>query len=397
MIALINFLIFIGFYLVTVTLPVHVKNLGAADQTVGWVNGIFTLAGLLTRPFVGAGLDSLGRKGIFLAGMALFALTTLSYGWLPTVGLVLLVRFIQGFGWGAANGASNTIASDNLPKPRLAEGMGFFALTGDLATIFAPALGLSLLLKHPFTAVSCCASASLFLAFLLALGLKYRKISTPAQSKAQSKEQSTAQSKAPSQTKSERRLRLVEPTAIRPALIIFLINITFGAINSFVALYAIDRKIEKSGLFFTVMALTMIFCKPRFGRLADRYGTDVVVMPGMLLVFIAVITLSASTTLVWFLLSALLYGIGFGAIFTSLQSLAVRHAPPECLGAATSTFFTGFETGNGFGSILLGIVATRFGYSRMFLISSLAILLALVLYIATRKRRGRAGAGEDAA
>ena len=161
MIALINFLIFIGFYLVTVTLPVHVKNLGAADQTVGWVNGIFTLAGLLTRPFVGAGLDSLGRKGIFLAGIALFALTTSSYGWLPTVGLVLLVRFIQGFGWGAANGASNTIASDNLPKPRLAEGMGF-CLDGRSRHDFRACSGSEPLLKHPFTAVSCCASASLF-------------------------------------------------------------------------------------------------------------------------------------------------------------------------------------------------------------------------------------------
>ena len=148
MIALIHFLIFFGFYLVTPTLPIHVKNLGATDQVVGWVNGVFRLAGLLIRPLIGVGLDRFGRKSIFLAGIVLLALTTLSYGWLPVVGLILLARFVYGFAWGASSGAANTIASDNLPKPRLAEGMGYFALAGDLAIVFAPILGLSILLKY---------------------------------------------------------------------------------------------------------------------------------------------------------------------------------------------------------------------------------------------------------
>ena len=133
----------------------------------------------------------------------------------------------------------------------------------------------------------------------------------------------------------------------------------------------------------------MVVCKPRFGRIADRYGADVVIIPAMFFLFAAVVLLSAATTLTWLLLSALVYGIGFGTVLTNLQSLAVRYALPERIGSATSIFFTGYDAGNGLGSILLGIIATRLGYSRMFLISSLAIVLAFVLYAATRKQAGK--------
>lgn len=109
-------------------------------------------------------LDVYGRKIVFMLGLLVFLLSVLAYNWAPTVLALLLIRFIHGFGWGAANTAGGTIAADIIPKPRLGEGMGYYGLAGTLSMAAAPALGLYI--------VSAANFASLFLRPLLLLPLR---------------------------------------------------------------------------------------------------------------------------------------------------------------------------------------------------------------------------------
>ena len=127
-ITLLNFLIFFSFQMLQPTLPIYVKELGGTDSVVGLVTGIFTVSALIARPFAGKTLDKIGRKPVFIIGLAIFAASVLAYSWLPIIGLILFFRLIHGFGWGISNTAVNTIASDNIPKARFGEGMGYFSL-----------------------------------------------------------------------------------------------------------------------------------------------------------------------------------------------------------------------------------------------------------------------------
>ena len=52
----------------------------------------------------------------------------------------------------------------------------------------------------------------------------------------------------------------------------------------------------------------------------------------------AMLLLSQSTSLPMFLASAVLYGIGQGAVHTSAQTLAILNAPKNRVGAANATF-----------------------------------------------------------
>ncbi len=362
----VNLLIFFGFQMLTPTLPVYVKSLGVADKTIGWITGIFTISALIIRPFIGVALDRLGRKGIFLSGLIIFIIVAAAYSWLPTIGLILLFRFIHGFGWGASSTASSTIASDIIPKKRFGEGMGYYSLASSLAMATAPAVGLSIISRFNFQVVSLLASGLVIISFILALSIKYRKVDKEDQPK--------------------EKIVLYEKTSVRPAIVIFFVAVTYGSITSFLALYALERGIENIGVFFTIYAISMLISRPSFGRVVDRLGVNFAVIPGLICIIIAMILLSMATTLPIFMIAALVYGIGFGATLSSLQTMAIMNTPRHRLGVANATFFTGFDSGIGFGAIILGIVSSAIGYSQMFLWSVLSVVIAFILYFVIGKK-----------
>ena len=68
--------------------------------------------------------------------------------------------------------------------------------------------------------------------------------------------------------------------------------------------------------------------------------------------------------------------------------MAVINAPKERIGAANATFFTGFDGGIGFGSVIGGILAAAFGYGKMYMSLSILVVISAVMYfvISIRKK-----------
>ena len=81
------------------------------------------------------------------------------------------------------------------------------------------------------------------------------------------------------------------------------------------------------------------------------------------------------------MLVAVIYGTGFGAMITSLQTMAVRDVPRNRIGAANATLFTGNDLGIGLGVMLLGMVAEAWGYRDMYLFTAFPLLAALIFYV----------------
>lgn len=355
LITMINLLMFLSFQMFPSTLPPYVKSLGAPDSVLGWITGITTVATLLIRPFTGIMLDKLGRRGIFITGLAAMAVSTAAYGIYPAVGFILAIRFIHGIAWGAASTACSTIASDNIERTRFGEGMGFFSLSGSLSIAIAPAIALSMDLK---TAVWI-AVGFMVLALALTVPMKYR--SKP--------EGGAVKRGAP-----------YERASIFPSAIVFLFMTSHGAILTFLAIYGGQAGIANVGPFFTLYALSMVVTRPPLGRLVDRFGYGAGVWPGVVLVPASLLILSASETLPAFLFCAVLFGIGMGAAQTSLQTMAVANAPEGRTGAANATFFTGFDGGIGFGAVVSGLLSLALGTGNMFAVLAALPILAGILY-----------------
>jgi len=361
LINLANLFIFSGFQMLMPTLPVYAKHLGGSEAVAGMVIAVFAVSSVLIRPFAGRATDQYGRKGIFFLGLLIFILSVLSYSWVPGVGFLLLARFIHGFGWGSSNTAISTVATDVIPENKLGEGMGFFGLTANLSMALAPALGIYIMTTYTFSSLFLTAAMLPSIGLVLALFITYNKPN-------------------PDQARPEG--SLLERSALRPTLIIFFVTMTYGAVVSFLALYAASLNIPNIGPFFTVYALTLLVSRPIFGRLSDKKGFDIVMLPGILCVLATMLILFSAHTMPMFLLAGFVYGVGLGAVQPTLQSMAVKHVPPFRRGAANGTYSTGFDLGIGLGSALWGLLAQAYGYNMLYLWASVPALIALVIYFA---------------
>ena len=144
----------------------------------------------------------------------------------------------------------------------------------------------------------------------------------------------------------------------------------FGAVSSFVLLFAEERSITNAGLYFTVSAGAVFLSRVFGGKLSDQYGRWAIIVPSMGGMGAGLAILSQSGSLPVLLTGAAVMGFAFGSGYPALSALAVDVSPENRRGAAMGTFSAAFEVGIGFGAIGMGIVAGLVGYSSMFLIGS---------------------------
>jgi MFS family permease len=354
-----NLASFISLQILLPTIPVYVDFLGGKKSDVGLVFGFFTISAVLIRPLVGKGLDIWGRRSIYFLGLGVFALSCLVYQWAQTVMILLVIRFIHGFGWGASSTAAATVVSDLIPEQRLGEGMGYFGLTSTVSMAVAPALGLYIIGWFNFNVLFISAALLAVVALIFGALIHYQQ--------------------APAGQVSSQ-VVFIEKSTLRPSLTIFFFATSYGSLISFLVLYAAQKGIENIGIFFTVFAIVIAVIRPIAGILLDRKGYDVVVIPGTIAIFAAMLVLSRAEQLWMFLWVAVLYGIGFGSVQPSMQAMAVNNIPFHRRGAANGTFFSAFDLGIALGAVFGGMISEAVGYADMFMLASVPVGLSLVFY-----------------
>jgi MFS family permease len=151
----------------------------------------------------------------------------------------------------------------------------------------------------------------------------------------------------------------------------------FGTINAFISIFAQSRGIQNPGFYFMVQAIALLVSRMFAGRLADQYGRAIVIIPGIILMAVALALLPLAHGFLYFVISASLFGIGFGSAQPATMALLIDRVRPEQRGLATGTYFMGFDAGISLGSILLGVVSQHCGFGVMWPISAVCTLLGL--------------------
>lgn len=357
-----NFFIFLGFQMTLPTLPLFVKELGGSDQIVGLVVGVFTFSALLFRPFAGHALETRGRQIVYLFGLSLFVLSVGTFAFATSVFMLIMLRIIQGVGWGFSTTASGTIATDLIPPKRRGEGMGYYGLSSNLALALGPALGLSLVGLISFTQLFLISALMGLIALLLSLLIRYKKVE-----------------ESPDKTTTVK-FDVFEKTAINPSILLFFITLTFGGIATFLPLYALEKSVEGIPLYFVVYAVFLMASRLVAGKIYDEKGHMYVFPPGALLIFIAMLLLAWLPSTTVLLIAAAFYGFGFGSVQPALQAWAVNGAADNRKGMANATFFSFFDLGVGIGAMGFGLVAFNLGYQYIYIISALSVVFAIVYY-----------------
>lgn len=361
LIIIINFLVFINHLMILSTFPFYVDYLGGTEAEAGLAATLFSIIAVICRPFIGWMLNNGKRKLILIVGICGMALMPIGYLLLSTLFLAFVCRMIHGASLALSNTSTATIATDIIPRPRFAEGMGMFGLATALATACAPALGLALMDSMGFTTLFLFAALSMVAALILFMLLKVPNIQVE---------------KTPLQLKG-----LFDKDALPASATALVFMLTYGALENFTAKFAAEKGLPSGGIFFAIMAVALLITRLTGGRVTDRKGEGIFVYLCNGAMLLAFLLMGLFPNMVTYLLSAVLAGFGFGGLEPALQSMAVAIAPPERRGSANSTFLCAYDIGIGVGGGIAGVLISSMGYGMMFVTMTVFNLLSVVIYL----------------
>lgn len=357
------FFLFFGFYLLIPTLPLYVKELGGNETHVGLIMGLFTLAAVVARPIIGGLLDRYGRKIFIIVGLIFFTLTLFVYHWAMSVVFLLALRLIHGVSWAMSTTSIGTAVTDMIPASRRGEGMGWYGMSMTVAMAIGPLIGVWLVQASSFSLLLNVATGLSVMAILFALTTNIPKI----------------------EYKQTGKIVFFERSVLSITVVMFFLAFTYGGIMTFLPLFVETIQVN-AGTFFLVYAISLTVTRPFAGKLADKRGESIVVIPSFFILIVGLIVLSFSTGLTGIVITAILYGIGFGSAQPVLQAATINLVPPEKRGIANASFFTAFDLGIGLGSIILGFVSRVVGFELLFLVCAVSAVISFLVYFLFVKR-----------
>lgn len=357
------FFLFTAFYMLYPTLPLFIKENGGTESQVGLAMGAFMLSSVIFRPFVGGLLDRFGRRPFIIWGLLLFAETMFMYNWVSGLAVLMVIRILHGFTWAVSTTSISTAVTDLIPTTRRGEGMGWSGMAMTVAMAIGPMLGLAIANNSSYESLFGFAVLLSVAALALTFGAKI-KVTPIANS---------------------RKIELFDKSVFPITLSVFLLFIAYGGITTYIPLFADSIKVN-SGTFFLVYAATLVLTRPIAGKLSDRHGEAFVIIPAQVITISALIILSFSTNLLGIIISAIMYGIGFGSAQPALQAATIRLVSPDRTGVANASFATGADLGIGLGAMMLGWISQYMSYQALFTVSAVAVVFSLLVFIFLVKR-----------
>lgn len=359
-------LFFTVFYTLLTTLPIYViVNLGESESKAGLVVTFMLLSAIIVRPFSSKIIDRLGKKRVLIFSIILFMLTTVAYLIAFEFVTLAIIRFIHGVSFGFLTTVTGAIAADIVPAARRGEGMGYFAMSMNLAVVIGPFMGLLLLQHISFASLFIVLSSLMAISLIFALIVNTREQDLPEEF-----------------VKTSLSIHdLIDMKALPVTVISGMVGISYGSILSFVPVYAEELNLAKvASYFFLVFAIVMIVFRPYLGRAFDEKGPRIVLVPSLFVFALGLGLLSVTNTATVFLLAAAIIGLGYGTILPGFQTIAVERAGPKRTSQAMSTFFTMYDLGIGTGAFLWGLISSHYSFEIMYMISALLVVFTAILF-----------------
>lgn len=355
-------LFFVAFYMLLVPLPPYLVDLGLADWQVGLVLGSFGISALLGRPLAGLASDRIGRRTVVIAGVVIFAAGVIAVMLTSNVLFLMAARILQALGYVAVSTAATARITDLAPPSQQGATIARFGIAANVAMTLTPATVDAFLGR--VTSEQIFATAALVAVFCGLIALTYGN-------------------RVASAADASRDLRLwVLPRSIRrPWFAAVLMGIGFGVWLQFLPLLTLRRGVEPTGLIYATYGVTIILTRVITGPWQDRGRERALLIVGFALLSLGLGVFGFTASLPSFLLATALVAAGGGILHPLLMAMHVRHMPPSLRGRAVSTFYLGFDFGNGMGVWVLGFALQWWGLTALFGLAMVSCLFGLALSV----------------
>ena len=359
-----TFTVFLFTFQLLPTAPYHIIDLGGSTATAGLFLGFLTYSSAFSAPLTGAVADRIGQRRILILASLALAVFSATYAVLSDVRIMLAVAIVHGIFWSGLLSAASAYMTNLLPEHRRAEGIGYWGLSTLLAVAVSPTVGFWIYKRGWIWVCGFAAILNLIMA-TIAWRLKEHPRTDPVHAH-------------PPAGFLEWRVLIVSIT-------LALYSFGYGGITSFAALYADANGVTPKGLYLTAFAIVILATRPILGRLGDRIGYKQVFIPCLILISCGMALLSLGGSRPWMLLSALVFGVGYGTAYPTYVGYVMRGVRADRRGAAFGAILAAFDTGIGTGSTLMGWIIDRHGFASGFGTAAALSALALPYFLVVDK------------
>jgi MFS family permease len=355
-----------------VLLPLYIQGLGGTAAEIGIVMSLYSAAGIVCQPLIGAWVDAFGRRQFLLAGTVAVVFTALVATLSDSIAMFGLIRLIQGIGFSAFFVANYTLVLELVPVERRGWALGIYGVSGLMATALAPLVGESIIRRAGFRALF------LFAALLatVAVVLVWRAPRQP------------SRGRVPLGALERMRGGLGEVFQIHMIVALFF-GLGTGAIFTFMPTFAESLGVRTLALFYTGYAGAAMLVRIAAGNLIDSRGRRAVIVPCMLIQALATVILAALGLLLargspipvvpFLVVGGLLAGGSHGFLYPGLAALVTDVTVPERRGTVVGVFSAVVLSGNALGAFVFGYIADLLGYGEMWAVLALILLLGYAL------------------
>ena len=138
---LVFFLVVIDVSAVNVAFPSIRDDFGVAESALGWIISGYNIAVASLLLVAGRYADSLGRKRLFIPGVAIFAIGSMLSAIAPSAPALIAARVVQGIGGAIIAPTAIAVVLPDFPANKRSTVIGLTGATGALGAVVGPALG----------------------------------------------------------------------------------------------------------------------------------------------------------------------------------------------------------------------------------------------------------------
>lgn len=382
---LIQLCVALGYFMLYSTIGIYARSLTNIELYVGVVTGMFTFAALFTRFFTGPVLDRFPRKTILLIGLFLSVMSNVGYLFSSDVEFLIIMRAINGLGYGLSSAALATIVSTMLPPARLLEGVGYCMMFNTLCGAVGPTIALSISNSNPenFSIVFLIGTVFTVFAFVIAFTLngKSRTAGAEQDSPVQECEADAIPASKKHTESNKEKSGFTLATAVLMVLT-FLLAFNHSSIMACLNLYAIDAELGNLSLFFIIFALTNFTTRLLMNRIVNRLGERriLIMITAMLILALYGIYAAESPALIYAM--AVPLGIVMGFYYPMMSSKTLKTMNEKRQGTSNTLRLAAEDLAFSFGAVFWGMLSVYIGgYRYIYLAAAGLAFLMLVIVL----------------
>lgn len=348
----------------------YAKKLGASSAFAGVIVGIMSIAAMFLRPVAGNLTDKFSKYRLSLIGGVLILIGVLGYIFTPSSGLLLLFRLINGTGYVLCTVCMTTWLAFLVPRQHVGEAMGFYGLMNALAMALAPALSINIYQKIGYRESLIAAAIAVFLMIVAIQFVGNHAL--PLKKKGQTQ---------------KKHFKIIQMNVLPVAILTTLFGMPYFITQADIVTYVEQRHLTVAvGSYFLIYALVLLVIRIGLKRYFDTVRFGVWFWLSLVSTAAYIFLLAVMNNNWQMALAAAGMALGYGIIYSVLQSTALLLAPIEEQGLASSTFYLGLDVAMSFGPMISGVVDSVLPVKYFYWVDLVLVPLMLVVYFIWRKR-----------